>query len=96
MNALSLIITNEIYTFVGSDARAIEKRENAKIEGQFKVPKKPTMSVTASLDEEDKSDVSGSDYGTKNTLHDHSSRRYREKSSRSETTEGIFFLLMTM
>ncbi|KAL1199104.1 Pre-mRNA-splicing factor ATP-dependent RNA helicase DEAH7 [Cardamine amara subsp. amara] len=72
---------------LGLDVRAIEKRENAKTEGQFKVPKKSTISVTSSLDEEDKSDVSGSEYGTQNARHDHSSRRYREKSSRSQTSQ---------
>lgn len=71
------------------DARAIEKRENPKSDGEFKVPKKPTISVTASLDEEDKSDLSGSDYAAENTRHvDHSSRRYRDKSSKSETAQG--------
>lgn len=79
------------YTFVGLDVRAIEKRENAKTEGEFKVPKKSTISVTSSMDEEDKSDVSGLDYGAETTPHDHSSRRYREKSSRSETAEGMLF-----
>lgn len=81
------------YTFVGLDVRAIEKRENAKTEGEFKVPKKSAISVTSSLDEEDKSDVSGLDYGTQNTRPDHSSRRYRDKSSRSETAQGIIFLM---
>ncbi|CAH2072885.1 unnamed protein product [Thlaspi arvense] len=74
---------------LGLDVRAMEKRENAigKTQGGFKVPKKPAISVTASMDEDDRSDVSGSDNGANNTPHDHSSRRYREKSSRSETTE---------
>ncbi|EFH47800.1 EMB3011 [Arabidopsis lyrata subsp. lyrata] len=72
---------------LGLDVRAIEKRENAKTEGEFKVPKKSAISVTSSLDEEDKSDVSGLDYRTENTRPDHSSRRYRDKSSSSETAQ---------
>uniref|UniRef100_A0A1J3JE29 RNA helicase n=1 Tax=Noccaea caerulescens TaxID=107243 RepID=A0A1J3JE29_NOCCA len=72
---------------LGLDVRAMEKRENAKTQAEFKVPKKSAISVTSSLDEEDKSDISGSDHGTENTLHDHSTRRYREKSSRAETAE---------
>ncbi|XP_010453356.1 PREDICTED: pre-mRNA-splicing factor ATP-dependent RNA helicase DEAH7 [Camelina sativa] len=72
---------------LGLDVRAIEKRENAKTQGDFKVPKKSTISFTSSFDEEDKSDASGLDHGAETTAHDHSSRRYREKSSRSETAQ---------
>ncbi|KAG7602064.1 Pre-mRNA-splicing factor ATP-dependent RNA helicase DEAH7 [Arabidopsis thaliana] len=72
---------------LGLDARAIEKKDNAKTEGEFKVPKKSAISVTSSLDEEDKSDVSGLDFGTENTRPVHSSRRYREKSSRSQSAQ---------
>ena len=76
----------------GLDVRAMEKRESAKSQGEFKVPRKPAVSVSASMDEDDRSGVSGIDDGGDNSRPDHSSRRYRDKSSRSETPQGIFFL----
>ena len=70
----------------------MEKRESAKSQGEFKVPRKPAVSVSASMDEDDRSGVSGIDDGGDNSRPDHSSRRYRDKSSRSDTPQGIFFL----
>lgn len=72
---------------LGLDVRAMEKRESAKSQGEFKVPKKPAVSVSASMDEDDRSGVSGIDDGGDNSRPDHSSRRYRDKSSRSETPQ---------
>ncbi|CAH2033500.1 unnamed protein product [Thlaspi arvense] len=70
------------------DVRAMEKRENSKTERGSKVlKKKPAISVTASMEEDVESYASGSDNGARNILHGHSSRRYREKTSRSEATE---------
>ncbi|KAG2240285.1 hypothetical protein Bca52824_090928 [Brassica carinata] len=72
---------------LGLDVRAMEKREIAKSQGEFKVPRKPTVSVSASMDEDERSGVSGIDDGADNSRPDHSSRRYRDKSSRSGTAE---------
>lgn len=72
---------------LGLDVRAMEKRESAKSQGEFKVPRKPTISVSASMDEDERSGVSGIDDGADNSRPDHSSRRYRDKSSRSETAQ---------